>query len=212
MHWILFANGDVVPSPRIRAHVAAADRLIGVDGGCRHLREMGLLPHVAIGDMDSIPPDLLDAYRRNGIAIDLHPSRKDATDLELALQWAFDAQASRITLIGTTGGRLDHTLANLFLLTRCLERGIQACTMDATQDIHLTDSSLNLCGKTGDTLSLLPVTAKVQGVTLEGLEYPLHEATLDFGTTWGMSNVFAGSHARVRLRTGRLLVFHLHNL
>ncbi len=211
MHWILFANGHCEATQRIRALVADASRVVGVDGGCRHLWAMGVLPHVAVGDMDSIPPDLLAIYHEQGVTLHLHPPKKDATDLELALQLALEAPAARITLLGATGGRLDHTLANLFLLSRCLERGIPACVMDADQSIHLTDAALELRGRVGETISLMPVTPEVHGLTLTGLEYPLHEASLRFGTTWGMSNVFARETATVRLREGRILVFHLHD-
>ena len=210
MHWILFANGHCEATPRIRALVTDASHVVGVDGGCRHLWAMDVLPHVAVGDMDSIPPDLLAIYHEQGISLYLHPPKKDATDLELALQLAFEAQATRITLLGATGGRLDHTLGNLFLLSRCLERGIPACVMDAEQSIYLTDAALNLRGRVGETISLIPVTPEVHGLTLTGLEYPLHEASLRFGTTWGMSNVFVCEEATVRLREGRILVFHLH--
>lgn len=210
MHWILFANGQYEPTPRILDLITDGSCVVGVDGGCRHLWTLGILPRIAVGDMDSIPPDLLALYQNKGVTLHLHPVKKDATDLELALQLAFEAQATRITLLGATGGRLDHTLANLFLLSRCLERGIPTCVVDAEQSIHLTDAALDLRGLVGETISLMPVTPEVHGLTLTGLEYPLHDATLRFGTTWGMSNIFAHEEATVRLREGRVLVFHLH--
>jgi len=128
----------------------------------------------------------------------------------LALALALDRGATRISILGATGGRLDHTLGNLFLLARCLPGGIPACIMDQEQCVHLTDQTLTLAGTVGDTLSLLPATPEVSGVSLTGLEYPLNEATLTFGTSWGMSNVFVETQATVSLRSGRLFVFHLY--
>lgn len=209
MHWVLLANGPLVLSPAVRALILSADRLIGVDGGSRHLHAMDRLPHLAVGDMDSIPPELFERYRAAGVEMHLHPPKKDATDLELALELAMDRGATRISILGGTGGRLDHTLGNLFLLARCLPCGIPACVMDESQCVHLTDRDLTLAGSIGDTLSLLPATPEVHGVTLSGLEYPLHDATLIFGTSWGMSNVFTAATATVSLRSGRLFVFHL---
>lgn len=209
MHWVLLANGPLVLSPAVRALVFTAERLIGVDGGSRHLHALDRLPHLAVGDMDSIPADLLARYRDAGVEMHLHPPRKDATDLELALDLALDRGATRISILGGTGGRLDHTLGNLFLLARCLPTGIAACIMDESQCVHLVDKALTLSGAAGDTLSLLPATPEVSGVTIEGLEYPLQDATLTFGTSWGMSNVFTGASATVTLRSGRLFVFHL---
>jgi len=136
--------------------------------------------------------------------------KKDATDLELALELALEKGATRISILGATGGRLDHTLGNLFLLARCLPGGIPACIMDQEQCIHLTDQTLTLQGTVGDTLSLLPATPEARGVSLTGLEYPLHDATLTFGTSWGMSNVFVDNRATVTIGSGRLFVFHLY--
>ena len=209
MHWTLLANGPLTLSSAIRARIASAERIVGVDGGSRHLRGLDLLPHLAVGDMDSIPSDLLEHYRNAGVEMHLHPPRKDATDLELALELALERGATSVTILGGTGGRLDHTLGNLFLLARCLPVGIPACIMDDRQCIHLVDRSLTLTGAPGDTLSLLPATPEVGGVSLSGLEYSLNEATLTFGTSWGMSNVFTETLATVTLRTGRLFVFHL---
>jgi thiamine pyrophosphokinase len=209
MHWVLMANGPLTISPAIRDLVSTADRLIGVDGGSRHLHGLGVLPHLAVGDMDSIPEALLGQYRSAGVEMHLHPPKKDATDLELALELAIERGAQRISILGGTGGRLDHTLGNLFLLARCLPNGIPACIMDQEQCIHLTDQALALEGAVGDTLSLLPATPEACGVSLTGLEYPLQDATLTFGTSWGMSNVFIETRATVTLRSGRLFVFHL---
>lgn len=210
MHWVLLANGPLTVSPAIRQVIFAAGRLVGVDGGSRHLQSLGVRPHLVLGDMDSIPADLLREYCREGVEMHPHPPHKDATDLELAMELAMTGDATRISILGATGGRLDHTLGNLFLLARCLPTGIPACIMDQEQCVHLTDQSLTLDGAVGDTLSLLPATPQVCGVSLTGLEYPLHDATLTFGTSWGMSNVFVETRAKVILRSGRLFVFHLY--
>jgi len=209
MHWVLLANGPLTLSPAIKQVIAEAERLVGVDGGSRHLGLLGVRPHLAVGDMDSIPDSLLQEYRQSGVELHLHPPKKDATDLELALELALAGGATRISILGATGGRLDHTLGNLFLLSRCLPTGIPACIMDQEQCVHLTDQALSLSGAVGDTLSLLPATPEACGVSLTGLEYPLHNATLTFGTSLGMSNVFVKAQASVTLRSGRLFVFHL---
>ena len=210
MHWVLLANGPLTVSPLIWQVISSAGRLVGVDGGSRHLHSLGVRPHLAVGDMDSIQGELLEEYRREGVEMHLHPPKKDATDLELALELALARGASRISILGATGGRLDHTLGNLFLLSRCLPSGIPACIMDQDQCVHLTDQTLTLTGAIGDTLSLLPATPEASGVSLTGLEYPLSEATLTFGTSLGMSNVFVQTQATVTLRSGRLFVFHLY--
>lgn len=211
MHWILVANGDCDFWPGIGTLLSTAEQVVGVDGGGRHLHRLGLVPTLVIGDMDSIPANILEEYQRAGIGMHLHPPRKDATDLELALELALGNKATKITILAATGGRLDHTLANLFLLTRCLQAGVEAAIRDRGQTIRLIDRPIRLHGQPGDTLSLLPLSPQVQTVTLTGLEYPLHEATLYFGTTWGMSNVFTADTAGISLSSGLLLVMHQHS-
>lgn len=210
MYWVLAANGEPASSPRIRTVLASADRVVSVDGGSRMFAALGVTPHLAIGDMDSTPPELLAGYREAGVEIFLHPARKDATDLELALDLALDAKAEDITILGATGGRLDHTLGNLLLLERCLQQHVAARIMDDTQTIYLTDNRLELHGWPGDILSVIPVGGDADGVTLTGLEYPLRNARLSFASSQGLSNVFASTDACIQIRSGRLLVFHLH--
>ena len=210
MHWVLFVNGENTFSASTREVAASADRRVAVDGGSRHLSALGLLPHIVLGDMDSIPAELFNIYKKNGIELHLHPAHKDATDLELALELAIREGASKITLLGATGGRLDHTLGNLFLLTTCQSHGVHACIRDAGQSIYLVTDTLHLQGTTGDTLSLIPITSCVEGMTLTGLEYPLQNARLNFGSTLGISNVFIAPEVSVTVRNGQVLVIHLH--
>lgn len=92
MHWVLLANGPFTVSPAIRDVIFTADRLVGVDGGNMHLRALDARPHLAVGDMDSIPEELLAEYRREGVEMHLHPPKKDATDLELALEMALTGE------------------------------------------------------------------------------------------------------------------------
>ena len=208
MHWILCANGPCQMTPRLRNLLLQADYLVSVDGGSRHLHSLGLRPDLAVGDMDSIAPETLATYKHTGVKLHLHPVRKDASDLELALDLALAGQATRLTFLGVIGERLDHTISNLFLLARCLEHGLPACATDAGQSIYMTSSVLDLSGHVGDLLSLIPLTAQVHGVTLRGLDYPLLEGSLDFASTKGISNIFAASTVQVRVGLGRLLVLH----
>lgn len=210
MHWIILANGPCVWTPALIETILHADCRVGVDGGCRHLEQLRLLPDIAIGDMDSIGPSLLQHYIHKQVEIHRHPAKKDATDLELALETAKSRGATQVTLLGATGGRLDHCLGNIFLLAKCLDSDLPACIMDERHTLRLTANSLDVFGRVGDTLSILPVTAEVRGVTLRGLEYPLCEATLRFGSSRGLSNVFVAPKATVSLRSGRLLVTHVH--
>lgn len=207
MHWVLVANGNM-PAVNIISQLGKVDRWIGVDGGCRILDAWQILPHFIIGDMDSIPQALLKKYQEYNIPNIVHPRAKDETDLELALELALKSNPSQVTILGAIGDRLDHTLANILLLSRCLDKGIPAKIMDEQQSIYLVDNKLKLQGKPGDLFSLMPIKGVLKGVSLRGLEYPLENATLDFGTPQGLSNIFVASQVEIQIQQGLAMVFH----
>lgn len=207
MHWVLAANGHA-PLKNIINHLGQVDCWVGVDGGCRILEALQVLPQFIIGDMDSIPQTLLHKYQEHNIPIIVHPRVKDETDLELALNMALDSGAQQITLVGAIGNRLDHTLANILLLSRCLENNVSARIVDNQQSIYLVDRQLELKGQPGDLFSLIPLKDALKGVTLRGLEYPLANAALAFGSPQGLSNVFSHAQVMIQIQKGLALVIH----
>jgi thiamine pyrophosphokinase len=183
-----------------------ADLIIAADSGARHLKGSGYLPHVIVGDMDSIDPDTLAFFQKNKVPIQSHPRRKTQTDLELCLTYATEQGAKKITILGATGTRMDHSLANILLLLPLAKAGIPARIMDSNNEIQMVTDRLEMTGTPGDLVSLIPVTPTVRGVTLQGLSYPLEDHTLEMGTTLGISNYFSESWAQIKIRSGTLLV------
>ena len=137
--------------------------------------------------------------------IERHPAKKDATDLELALDAAIALDPSHILVIGDAGGRLDHLLGSILLLG---DARYASATVDATLDgnrLSVIRGSRILTGTPGEILSLLPVHGPAAGVTTRGLEYPLHDETLTPGTTRGVSNVFTAAEAQITVVNGCLV-------
>ena len=94
-----------------------AELVIAADGGAATLERIGRRPDRLVGDLDSVDASLVARLTDAGVPIDRHPTDKDATDTELALQDAVTGGATEIVLLGALGGdRLDHELANLLLL------------------------------------------------------------------------------------------------
>jgi len=200
---VVVAGGHLSPGPLPdlpeRFHVIAADA--GVD----RARALGLRIDRAIGDFDSVSPDGLAAAEAAGAVIERHPAAKDATDLELALDAAIALEPSRIVVLGSAGGRLDHLLGSILLLADARYAG---ATVEAHLDgnrISVIRSSCTLTGAPGEVVSLLPVHGPAEGVTTSGLEYPLHGETLAAGTTRGVSNVFAAAEVHVSVERGCLI-------
>jgi len=208
MQALVFANG-ALPHPEVARHLAAqADLILCADGGAHHARSLGMRPHVVIGDMDSLAPNLCAQLRDAGTQFLVYPACKDETDLELALLYAVEQGATRITVVGARGGRIDHELSNLLLLAHPQLAGVDVRIVSGDQEIILIRREATFRGSSGDMLSLLPFGGDVHGITTSGLEYPLCDETLYFGPARGVSNVFAVPEPSVRLSSGLLLAVH----
>jgi thiamine pyrophosphokinase len=211
---VIFANGilhdDVYT---LHTVIHSHDVIIAADGGARHCRALGIAPTVVIGDFDSLTDEELAALEAAGTQVIRHPARKDSTDLELALQHAVSLGADEILVLGALGARWDQTLTN-FLLPAApgLERA-RIRLLDGSQEISLLrgGNSLELMGRPGDTVSLIPLGGNARDITTAGLEYPLERGTLHFGATRGVSNVLLGKQATVSLEEGLLLCIVIHN-
>jgi thiamine pyrophosphokinase len=181
---------------------------VAADGGANWLASQGRLPHVLIGDMDSVHPDVLRALALGECRLVRHPPEKDATDTELALYEAMALGARRVTLLGAWGGRLDHALANVLLLALPQLATAQLVLFDGRSYAYLLRQELAIQGEVGDLLSLLPLGGEARGVVTAGLQYPLRDETLPLGPARGVSNVFTAPNARVAVRNGLLLAVH----
>jgi len=208
MRAIIFANGEFADPQGARRLLRHDDFIIAADGGTHHALAAGVVPHVIVGDLDSLPPDEQARVEAAGSQIIRFLPRKDETDLELALQHAVREGATEIIILAALGGRLDQTLANVLLLALPELRGLDVRIVEGTQMAFLIrdecDGAL-VEGQPGDTVSLIPLGGDAVGVTADGLEWPLHEDTLHFGPARGVSNVLTAEHAHVRVRRGLLL-------
>jgi thiamine pyrophosphokinase len=207
---VIITNGHLTDPAGARQHVRAGDWVICADGGAHHARAMGIVPDVVIGDLDSIDPGLRAELEAAGVRFEVHPARKDETDLELALRLAVAGGAAEIDVLAVLGGRLDQSLANLLLLARPEWASAQVRVIEENEVAWPVwgGQTTSVAGAVDDTLSLVPLTPTVTGVTLEGVEWPLHDATLHFGSTWTISNALSASTARLEVGEGLVLVVH----
>ncbi len=188
--------------------------VVAADGGARHAAPLGMTIDVWVGDGDSIGADALDALETAGVELRRVPAAKDESDSELAVAAALDRGATSVVVLGAFGGpRLDHALANIGLLAMPALGSGAMTLLDARTRLRLLRADpadrpveLDLAGRLGDIVSLLPFGTGVEGVTTDGLEWPLRDEPLPAGPARGLSNVRARSDASVRLRHGLLLV------
>lgn len=217
---VIFANGDIQDEPLVKQlipvfHAGASNVfVIAADGGLRAALRYGLKPALIIGDMDSVTPEELSPFEADSdVTIVKRPAEKDETDLELALLWVaqhIDAgEVESITIIGGLGGRVDQTLANLYLLALPQLRGYDIRLIDGGQEIKLLRPGTHTIeGAQGNTISLIPLGGAVAGIHTDGLYYPLRGETLNFGPARGVSNVMTQDTATISLTDGALLLTH----
>ncbi len=206
MKTLIIASGLIQEKHILSELVQACQMVICADGGARYMRDAGILPDVIIGDFDSITADDCRFFEKKQVRMIRHPADKDATDTELAADWAVENGADDITFTGASGVRLDHTLANIFLLKKLAARNVPARIMDDHNEIHVVQTRIELTGKPGDTLSVIPASESVKGIRLDGLAYPLHDAEIAMGSSLGISNRFTGHTAAVSIKSGLIVV------
>lgn len=192
------------------------DTVVCADSGLNTAYRLGMPVHYFMGDFDSVSPEILEAYRDGKVAGSEHcewvryPKEKDYVDTQLVLEWILEKGAEEITLLGATGGRLDHFLANVNILMLALRQKVPAYIVDSRNRIRLIDSTLTIEREElyGKYLSLLPLTSTVTGVTLHGLKYLIEDYTLEVGIARAISNEMdeTSEKAEIQLCSGVLIV------
>jgi thiamine pyrophosphokinase len=204
---VVVAHGDV--DPRDRVHLEGADLIVAADGGTFALERWGVVPHAIVGDLDSLGMERALEYGARGVTIVPFSADKDESDLELAIDYATEAKADEVVLLGVFGGaRFDHELANTLLIAADEYRGTQmrAIRGDTTVRALHGGEQLELAGAPGDLVTLLAVRGDAEGVRTHRLRYPLAGETLYFGAARGLSNIVVSEGASVACDRGVLLV------
>lgn len=185
-------------------------RFIAADRGLDFFRETGLAPDIVDGDFDSVSEEgkaYLDSLTEAEI-IKLQPE-KDDTDTQSAVNLAIQKGARNILILGATGGRLDHFLGNLGILTLGKQKNVQVALVDEQNYLCLAESGTRLFREKqfGKYVSFFPVGGEVKGLTLEGFKYALNGYDLtvaDCGLT--VSNEIQDEEARISYKKGSLLM------
>jgi len=205
---IIFINGDLPNLDAARKLLRDDDFIIAADGGARHALNLGLLPSVVIGDLDSLDAVNRRTLDESHVHIITYPADKDETDLELALLYAREHGYEEILLVGALGGRIDQTLGNLSLLTDPALAGLDVRIDDGVEEAFFARNQTQVHGRVGDIVSLIPWHGDVTGICTEGLRWSLQNETLYAHQTRGISNELTAETAQVEIDDGLLLIIH----
>lgn len=215
MRIIIFANGNLPDFEKARALLRPDDFILCADGGTRHAIALGLTPNAIIGDMDSTTFDLRPLTEK-GTQIIQHPTDKNETDLELAINHALTLNPDQILILAALGGRMDQTLANITLLSDLRLSTFDVRLIDGIEEIFFcrdqakapSRASREIEGRRGDIVSLIPWQGEVTGVFTKNLRWHLRHETLYPDKTRGISNEMTAEIATVTIQSGLLLIVH----
>lgn len=182
------------------------DFAVAADGGWRLLKELEFTCSHLVGDFDTLSPMEVESARAEGTLVKSFPKDKSQSDLELALEKAFELGAGRVTIIGALGGQWDHCVVNLLApLSLCSARGVWGRILSSEAQIFLVNCSVCV-NSSGSRVSVASLSAETCGLTLTGFEYPLNKAKLKRSQTLGLANRVTSGEAVVELEQGELLL------
>lgn len=205
MKTVIISSGEITDYGFCHDIVQSADKIICADGGTRHALNMGLTPDIIIGDMDSSAAGYIEYFRKRGVEVVTYPVEKDKTDTHICIEYALDF-STEIILIGATGSRIDHMLANISLLKLGIERKVPISIIDGKNIIRMIDDSITIYGKKGEYFSLIPFTEKVEGISTKGAHYEIENVVMELGNPYGVSNYFEEEKVEISIKKGLLLV------
>ena len=175
--------------------------LIAADGGYNRLKDLGIIPDFLVGDFDSlenVPQD---------VPTEKFSEEKDQTDMMIAIDKGFDLGYTTFAIYGGLGGRLDHSIANIQLLSYISKkRGRGYLIQGDTIITVIRDEQYKIKGQDQGYLSVFSLDKSAKGVTLRGLKYGIKDAELNNHYPIGVSNEFIGEEVSIQVKEGSLMV------
>lgn len=114
---IILAKGDFPNHPIPRSILKHnQDRLICCDGAANHLADHQIIPQTIIGDGDSLSQDNQLKYQDKFTKV----PDQNTNDLTKAVLYCQNKSIHSLIILGATGKREDHTIANIALLANYL--------------------------------------------------------------------------------------------
>ena len=190
--------------------VGEEDYVIAVDGGLSYCGILGVEPNKIIGDFDSVSEQEREAIRTlqeqlPELVMQLSPE-KDDTDMLAALKWGLHLGYTDFRIYAGTGGRFDHTLANIQCLLYLKNRGAVGYLVDGTgMVLVLQNEAVHFQKSLEGYLSLFSLGKEAKGVTIRGMKYPLEGYTLTNDYPIGISNEFIGEESSIEVEDGELV-------
>ena len=207
---LIVSGGSIEPSFAINTwKELSPDYIIAVDRGLEFLHREGILPTHIMGDFDSVDPEVIAYYKKeHKIPVREFDPVKDASDTEIGLRFALELGVNEVWLLGATGTRLDHVMANIQTLKIALDAGVKAFVVDPNNRISLGETKIILEKRKsfGKYFSLFPLGGIIEDLTIEGAKYPLEHYQLCPYNSRCVSNEFQEEQVVISFSEGIVIL------
>lgn len=201
---LVFLNGHIASTDFIQGLIKKDDLIISVDGGIRYIKALNLVPDVIIGDFDSSKRDEIRAFPE--AIVMSFKQEKNATDGDIAIEYIIDSPIKEVLIFGALGNRVDHMLSNISMLEKLYKNQVKAEIMDTFNRILYTENQVKIFSEGFKYFSIIPVSATVTGVNIQGGKYPLVDAQMNRINSLGLSNEFLKEEVIISIEKGAALI------
>lgn len=183
--------------------------VIGVDRGLEFLYNHKVMPTHIVGDFDSVDAEVVEFYQtKTKVPIRRFRPEKDASDTEIALHLAMELGVEKLWILGGTGTRLDHVMANIQILRIAHDHGVKAYLMDVCNRISLVEKEVCISRNNsfGEYFSVFPFGGIVEDVSIEGAKYPLSHYRLCPDSSMCVSNEIKDEEVKITFPDGMIIL------
>ncbi|MDD5889550.1 MAG: thiamine diphosphokinase [Ruminococcus sp.] len=202
MRCVIISGSPDTNVEEIKSLCTSDDFIVCADSGYSFAKKAGLSPNLIIGDFDSLKEEL----PQNTEVVKLN-THKDDTDTEHCVMECIRRGYKDFLLLGSIGGRTDHTFANIATLAFLSEYNYNGIARNNGEEIRiLKEGSYEMNNKKGLIFSVFPYGCESVNVTYKGAEYMLNNKTLTYNVSRGISNVFVDDEAEITINRGRAIL------
>ena len=204
MNALIIINGILPQIKHFEPELKSANLILCADGGANQAIEKSIKPDFVIGDLDSLKPEVRSQFKESQM---IFRPNQCATDLEKTLQFALEKEVKEVTIIGVSGGRLDHQICNLNIIEKFSDQ-LEIKIIDDTGSGRFIRNKYEFKGKIGQQISLFAFR-KVDGIKTQGLKYPINNSSMEWAVNDGLSNEIVSNPVKISIEKGCLFIFQV---
>lgn len=198
---VIVGGTDIKNYEQIRKKLCPDDYFIYCDGGLKHKNKLGFEPQLIVGDFDSYENPHLN------VETIVLPCEKNDTDTFFAAKEAVKRGFDEFLLIGTVGGRLDHTIGNISILLYLFDAGKKADMIDDYSEMQIVSNETAFVDDSYSFFSLLNISGEAEGITIKNAKYPLDNAQIACEYQYGISNEpLPEKSSEITVKKGKMLL------